>query len=246
VSGVDERATPPANDPVANGEDGRERIRQVVLDAGFDLAGFAPISAAKASLAWARTVVVTAIAAVDEAFDYQIFAAYGGHLRWHKFAYEILVATGYRAAASLAGMGVRAEPLVYDDSIAVIDLKEAARQAGLGTQGLNGLLITPQFGPRVRLGALFLDAELAPDRPIDDYPCASCTRCWGACPTRALGPDGLDRSRCLGEFAPDAAMVALQREMLRWLSPRTRRQCTGCVTSCPIGRVPVETFFTAP
>lgn len=224
----------------------KEQIRQVILDAGFDLAGFAPIAAAKVPPAWARSVVVTAIATVDEAFDYQIFAAYGGHLRWHKFAYQILVATGYRAAAALANAGVRAEPLVYDDSIAVIDLKEAARQAGLGTRGLNELLITPQFGPRVRLGALFVDLTLTPDLPLDDYPCASCTRCWGACPTRALGPDGLDRSRCLGEFAPDAAMVALQRENLRWLTPRTRRQCIACITSCPIGRVHADTFFTAP
>ena len=226
--------------------DPRERVRAAVLAAGFDRVGVAPIDAAKAPPAWARSVLVTVLAALDEAFDYQIFVAYGRQQRWYKFAYEILVAKGYQAAAALGRLGLRAEPLIYEDSISIIDLKEAAARAGLGARGLNTLLITPDFGPRVRLGAIFVDAVLEPDAPLDDYPCASCTRCWGACPTRALGPDGLDRSLCIAEFAPDAAMVARQKRLLRSLTPRTRRQCVSCVTSCPVGRVPVETFWVAP
>ena len=224
----------------------RARVDEAVLAAGFDRVGVAPAGVAKAPPPWARSVLITVLAALDEAFDYQIFVAYGRRRRWHKVAYEILVAGGYRAAASLAGLGIRAEPLAYDDSFSVIDLKEAAARAGLGARGLNTLLITPDYGPRVRLGAIFVDAALEPDAPWDDYPCASCTRCWGACPTRALGPEGLDRTRCLAEFAPDAAMVARQQEMLRSLTPRTRRQCVSCVSACPVGRVPVGTFWIVP
>jgi len=236
----------PCYNAVMSTVDLTERVRAAVLAAGFDRVGVAPAKAAKAPPPWARTVLVTALAALDEAFDYQIFVAYGRHRRWYKFAYEIMVSKGYQAAAALSGLGIRAEPLIYEDSFSIIDLKEAAGRAGLGAKGLNTLLITPDFGPRVRLGAIFVDTVLQPDAPRDDYPCASCTRCWGACPTRALGPDGLDRSLCIGEFAPDAAMVARQRRLLRSLTPRTRRQCVACVTSCPIGRVPVETFWVAP
>ena len=139
---------------------------------------------------------------------------------------------------------MRAEPLVYDDSISIIDLKEAAYLAGLGAKGLNLLLISPEYGPRLRLGAIFVDADLLPDSPRDGYPCTSCTRCWSACPTRALGPDGLDRSRCLGEFSPGPAMVEQQKRLLRSLTPRTRRQCIACITGCPIGRAPVDTFYS--
>ena len=220
-------------------------IKSLVLQAGFDLVGVAPASAAKAPPAWSRSVLVVALAALDEAFDYQIFVSYGNRRRWYKFAYEILVAKGYHASGALAALGVRADPLIYEDSFSVIDLKEAAERAGLGARGLNGLLITPGFGPRVRLGAIFTDAGLPPDLPRDDYPCASCTRCWSACPTRALGPDGLDRSRCIAEFAPDAAMAAQQKALLRHLTPRTRRQCISCITACPIGRLPTETFYQA-
>ncbi len=221
------------------------QIKSLILKAGFDVVGVAPLSAAKAPPPWSRSVLVVALAALDEAFDYQIFVAYGAQRRWYKFAYEILVAKGYQAAGDLATLGIRAEPLIYEDSFGIIDLKEAAEQAGLGTRGLNGLLITPGFGPRVRLGAIFTDAVLPPDVPRDDYPCASCTRCWGACPTRALGPNGLDRSLCIAEFAPDPAMVARQQALLRHLTPRTRRQCVSCITSCPIGRQPTETFYQA-
>ena len=221
-------------------------IKSLVLGAGFDRVGVTPASAAKAPPAWSQSILVVALAALDEAFDYQIFVAYGGQRRWYKFAYEILVAKGYQAAGALASLGLRAEPLIYEDSFSIIDLKEAAARAGLGARGLNGLLITPGFGPRVRLGAIFTDAALTPDAPWDDYPCASCTRCWSACPTRALGPDGLDRARCIAEFAPDAAMVAQQKALLRHLTPRTRRQCISCITACPIGRQPTETFYTAP
>ena len=37
-----------------------------------------------------------------------------------------------------------------------------AQAAGLGWRGISGLLITPQFGPRVRLAAVFTEIENLP------------------------------------------------------------------------------------
>ena len=98
------------------------------------------------------------------------------------------------------------------------------------------LVITRRFGPRVRLGALFTDLELLPNQPILDYYCVSCTLCIAACPTSALGLDGLDRSRCIAEFEPDAAMVKLQKRLGQFPTPHTRLQCAACVSACPIGK----------
>jgi epoxyqueuosine reductase len=221
----------------------KEELKHLALRSGFDKVGIAATAAAKAPPAWTQSVIVVGLATLDEAFDYQISLAYEGKRRWHKVAYQIIVAQAFQTAAVLQRLGFRAEPLIYEDSISVIDLKEAAAAAGLGAKGLNGLLITPEYGPRVRLGAIFTDAAVEPDRPRDEYPCSSCTRCWGACPTKALGPDGLDRSLCLGEFAPDAAMIEEQKRLLKAITPRTRRQCIACVTACPIGKVPTETFY---
>jgi len=144
-------------------------------------------------------------------------------------------------ALSLAAEGYRAQLLTYEDSLATLDLKAAAVRAGLGVRGLNSLVITRRYGPRVRLGALFTDLELPADQPIIDYFCVSCTLCLAACPTGALGMDGLDRSRCIAEFEPGAAMVELQKKLGQFPTPHTRLQCIACVNACPVGkRLPTQ------
>ncbi|MBS4023513.1 MAG: hypothetical protein KGZ79_14015 [Dethiobacter sp.] len=49
-----------------------------------------------------------------------------------------------------------------------LSLKHLAVAAGLGKIGRNGLLLTKQFGPRVRLAAVVTDAELIPDHEMSD------------------------------------------------------------------------------
>ena len=66
-------------------------------------------------------------------------------------------------------------------------LKEAASQAGLGRVGRNNLLVTPQFGPRVRLRAMTISVDLPPTGPIDFDPCAGCDApCIRHCPQAAF------------------------------------------------------------
>ncbi len=55
-----------------------------------------------------------------------------------------------------------------------IYLKDAVVLAGLGVIGKNNLLITPQFGPRVRLRAMALPVNLPATGPLDFDPCAFC------------------------------------------------------------------------
>jgi len=186
--------------------------------------------------AWARSVVVLGQATLDEAFDYQVYIAYGPVHLWSKWAYERLVALAGRLALALTRAGYRAEPLTYEDSLALLDLKEAALRAGLGVLGQNNLVVTREFGPRIRLGAVYTAAPLEPDGPLRDYYCTNCTICWGACPDRALGPTGLDRSRCRAEFDPTPEMARLQEREEKHPSPAARLQCIRCITSCPVGK----------
>ena len=68
-----------------------------------------------------------------------------------------------------------------------------AQQAGLGWRGMHGLLITPRFGPRVRLAAVFTSIENLPFDPekagehqwIEEY-CNLCRRCAHECPPQAI------------------------------------------------------------
>jgi len=67
-------------------------------------------------------------------------------------------------------------------------LKDAAVLAGLGCIGKNNMLVTREYGPRVRLRALFLGAEIDPTGPVEFDPCADCkVSCRSVCPEKAMG-----------------------------------------------------------
>jgi reductive dehalogenase len=64
-----------------------------------------------------------------------------------------------------------------------------AVMAGLGEMSRLNRLITPEFGPMVRVFKLLTDLPVATDKPIDagimDF-CASCKKCAEACPSESL------------------------------------------------------------
>ncbi len=91
-----------------------------------------------------------------------------------------------------------------------------AQTAGLGWRGINGLVITPDFGPRVRLAAVFTEIENLPFYEGDEHAwvldfCASCKRCIRDCPPDAFYEEPvqhdnglvtvLDNEKCFPYFA---------------------------------------------
>ncbi len=96
-------------------------------------------------------------------------------------------------------LGLRATHFPYHVERGGIYLKDAAVLAGLGCIGLNNLLVTPEFGPRIRLRALALDRELPSTGRSDFDPCADCGRpCRRGCPqgvfAATTGLDGTSSS----------------------------------------------------
>lgn len=68
-------------------------------------------------------------------------------------------------------------------------LRLAAVEAGLGTPGLNHMLLTPKFGPRVYLCGLMTNLEVEVDEPLTDELCPGlqeCGRCAAVCPADAI------------------------------------------------------------
>ena len=85
--------------------------------------------------------------------------------------------------------------------MAGMSIKYAAYCAGLGNYGANHLLITDEFGPRVRMTAILTDAPLkgpeGPRRPLLNEDCKDCMKCVEACPAAAFTADGeIHRQRC--------------------------------------------------
>jgi epoxyqueuosine reductase len=74
-----------------------------------------------------------------------------------------------------------------------ISQRHAAVAAGLGEFGWMSIILTPQFGPRNRFGAILTTAELEPD-PMYNGPglCdpTKCNICTTVCPTGALSKFG--------------------------------------------------------
>lgn len=77
----------------------------------------------------------------------------------------------------------------------IVSQKHIAQAAGLGTIGRHSLLITPQFGSMVWLGAVLTEANLEPDAVLERI-CNDCNLCVGTCPVNALERQEIDQQRC--------------------------------------------------
>ena len=110
----------------------------------------------------------------------------------------------------------------------------AAGLAGLGLRGQNGLTILPPYGTWIFLGAILTDQPLlSAEHPSP--PCAQCGACVAACPGKALGPNGLDPSKCLSDLTQrKGALTEEQQQQLRRHS--LIWGCDICQEVCPYNR----------
>ena len=97
-----------------------------------------------------------------------------------------------RIASVLQREGYRAFPVpatkrVDDERICgIFSHKLSAHLAGLGWIGKNCLLITPDMGPRLRLGTVLTNAPLATTGSPLDERCGDCRECVDICPVKAF------------------------------------------------------------
>lgn len=113
----------------------------------------------------------------------------------------------------------------------------AAHLAGLGTVGCNGLLIHPQYGSRVFLGAVVTTLALPAAAPRAE-PCLGCGACVAACPTGALALEGFCRERCRSHITQKKG------DLTAWEQQQVRAGglvwgCDLCLDACPLaGEIP--------
>jgi len=106
---------------------------------------------------------------------------------------QTLGRVGLAVAETLHRKGFRAQALspngVYESGSSLVtglvppfSHRYAAVAAGLGAIGWSGNVMTPEYGSRVYLSSVITDAELEPDRPLEENPCDRCNICLKACP----------------------------------------------------------------
>ncbi len=81
----------------------------------------------------------------------------------------------------------RGLPMDIVTGMCVLDFVHIAVEAGMGTIGHHGFLITPGLGPRVRLGVLLTEALIEPTvRKEEKDDCIHCLGCVNICPVEAI------------------------------------------------------------
>jgi len=131
---------------------------------------------------------------------------------------------GYEAVASM------------NDSALPIPL---AVQAGLGEVGRHSLLITEEYGPRLRLGKIFTNMPLQVDQPkrfgVKEF-CDICQRCSNACPPKAIPSEAPSRR---------THSISNLRGVLKWTTHAEKcfrfwagqnSDCSICIRVCPYNR----------
>ncbi len=130
------------------------------------------------------------------------------------------------ASAYVPRDGYGSVELLLDNPYAFFSHRHAAYLAGLGTFGLNNMLLTKECGPRVRFVSVFTTAEIPAGKPMDKHLCIRCKRCIKACPVQAIGKEeypqvSIDKGRCTRRSID--------------LKKKYRSPCGICIKVCPVG-----------
>lgn len=135
----------------------------------------------------------------------------------------------------IRNLGYRAYATMNDSALAI----PLAVQAGFGEVGRHSLLITGEFGPRLRLGKIFTDMPLVNSEPkkfgVKEF-CEICDRCAQACPPKALpfgapSTEVYNKSNIIGisKWSTDA-----EKCFSFWANQNS--DCSICIRVCPYNR----------
>ncbi|MDG1430496.1 MAG: reductive dehalogenase [Paracoccaceae bacterium] len=140
-----------------------------------------------------------------------------------------------QVAAYIRNLGYEAVPSMNDTGLVI----PYAVKAGLGEYARNQMVITPEYGPRLRFSKIFTNLPLEQDTPKPQGVrafCDICTKCADACPVKALP---------FGPPSTDTANVSAIKGVRKWTSDAEKcfsfwaklsSDCAICMRVCPFNR----------
>lgn len=147
-------------------------------------------------------------------------------------AYSRMAELSSSLAKYIRALGYAAIPCGNDTAQSI----PLAIDAGLGELGRNGLMLSPEYGPRQRICKVFTDLPLIPDKPIDfglqDF-CENCHACAAACPVDAIRFEErtTERTSISNRSGIKRWPVDVARCYLFW--QENGHDCSNCVAACP-------------
>jgi epoxyqueuosine reductase QueG len=226
-----------------------EELKAAAREAGADLVGVADLAPFKAegsvlppNLLEQFTNAVSIAIRLDDAIIDGIDRAptpdYARHYRAVNAALDAVTAQlekwvnerGFSALAIPASQTVDEINLLGS-----ISHKAVARMAGIGWQGKSLLIISPQYGPRIRLSTLLTDMPLNPGTPLKNR-CGTCGKCATACPASAIQNVGTNDRYKTREDALCFSRCVQQARQFKALPGIGTSICGVCVRVCPFGK----------
>lgn len=146
--------------------------------------------------------------------------------------YSRMAITSHKVAEFIRALGYHAIPSGNETGLSI----PIAIDAGLGELGRNGLLITPKYGPRIRLAKVFTDMPLVADVPIrfgvKEF-CDVCLTCAKDCPSASISE---------GSRTWKGKSVSNNPGVLKWyIDPEScfdynGFSCSNCKRNCPFNK----------
>lgn len=180
---------------------------------------------------------ITHVIVMAHAMDFDLVDTYpsalAGASTGREYSHEAAIVI--QLATYIRNLGFQAVASMNDTALVI----PYAIKAGLGEYGRNQMVLTPEFGPRVRFSKIFTSLPLAADVPrrlgLAAY-CNDCTVCAKACPPKAL-PMG----------APDlgSGSVSTIKGVKKWTAncekcfgywAKLKTDCAICMRVCPFNR----------
>ncbi len=177
---------------------------------------------------------LTHVIVMGHAMDFDLVETYPSALAGAStgMEYSHEAAISIQLAAYIRNLGYEAVASMNDTALVI----PYAIKAGLGEYGRNQMVLTPEFGPRVRFSKIFTNMPLMADKPhqlgMAKY-CEECTVCADACPPKALpfgapdaGPDSVSTQKGVKKWSADC-----EKCFGYWAKLKT--DCAICMRVCP-------------
>ncbi len=187
----------------------------------------------------AKSIIILALEVLPETVKYLTPRSTVGEMEMHDFYNRNMEMVNgqldweaYRLVKRLhrhgyKGLSLTASGAPYDLRFIepALPYKKAAELAGLGITGWHSMLLTPEFGARVRLACVITDAPLPPTAATEQYdPCPECGgACIKVCPVKAIRQPEGGESINVDKFACSNYLNAAGG-------------CSQCLRVCPAGK----------
>ena len=140
----------------------------------------------------------------------------------------------------IRNLGYRAIQCGNDTALSI----PLAIDAGLGALGRLGLLITPEYGPRVRICKVFTDLPLISDEVKKDFIhkvenfCKRCSKCANACETNAITEErepSFKGKNISNNSGIKKYYINAEKCFEFWIENSS--DCGSCIAACPFSKI---------